>query len=114
VTIAWRHASKAASHSRPGSRSPAFASSMIFWATVSRVGLTILSACWRATRAISKAKPRDEPSPDRTHGLADAASSTWDYVNSTVRNLLEDYSDMHGIATNRGDRGVLSTLRSLA
>ena len=51
-------ASKAASHSRPGSRSPAFASSMIFWATASRVGLTTLSACWRATRAISKAKPK--------------------------------------------------------
>jgi hypothetical protein len=40
VTIAWRHASKAASHSRPGSRSPAFASSMIFWTMASRVGLT--------------------------------------------------------------------------
>ena len=51
-------ASKAASHRRPGSRSPAFASSMIFWATASRVGLTTLSACWRATRAISKAKPK--------------------------------------------------------
>ena len=44
MTIAWRHASKAASHSRPGSRSPAFASSMIFWATASRVGLTALSS----------------------------------------------------------------------
>ena len=52
-------ASKAASHRRPGSRSPAFASSMIFWATASRVGLTTLSACWRATRAISKAKPKE-------------------------------------------------------
>ena len=58
VTIAWRHASKAASHSRPGSRSPAFASSMIFWATASRVGADGPSACWRATRAISKATPR--------------------------------------------------------
>ena len=58
MTMAWRHASNAASHSRPGSRSPAFASSMIFWATASRVGLTTLSACWRATRAISKAKPK--------------------------------------------------------
>ena len=31
---------KAPSHSRSGSRSPAFASSMIFWATASRVGAT--------------------------------------------------------------------------
>ena len=33
MMIAWKHATKAASHSRPGSRSPTFASSMIFWAT---------------------------------------------------------------------------------
>ena len=36
------------------------------------------------------------------------------YVNSTVRNLLEEYSHMHGIATNRGDRGVLSLVKVLA
>ena len=49
---------KAPSQSRSGSRSPAFASSMIFWATASRVGATGPSACWRVTRAISKATPR--------------------------------------------------------
>jgi hypothetical protein len=48
---------KAPSQSRSGSRSPAFASSMIFWATASRVGATGPSACWRVTRAISKATP---------------------------------------------------------
>jgi hypothetical protein len=35
------------------------------------------------------------------------------YVNSTVRNLLEDYSHTHGIATNRGGRGVLSLVKVL-
>ena len=48
----------ALSHSRSGSRSPAFASSMIFCATASRVGATAPFACWRLTRAISKARPR--------------------------------------------------------
>jgi hypothetical protein len=31
-----------------------------------------------------------------------------------LRNLLEDYSHMHGIATNRGDLGVLSLVKVLA
>ena len=49
---------KAPSQSRSGSRSPAFASSMIFCATPCRVGDATLSARWRGTRAISKATPR--------------------------------------------------------
>ena len=57
LTIAGRRTCNAASHRRPGSRSPALASSIIFFATASRVGLTMPSVCWRATRAISKAMP---------------------------------------------------------
>ena len=54
--FATPRACKAASHRRPGWRSPAFASSMIFLATASRVGL-IPSVRSRTTRAISKAMP---------------------------------------------------------
>jgi hypothetical protein len=43
--VSGRSAFKAASHRRSGSRSPAFASSMIFLATASRVGLTMSSVC---------------------------------------------------------------------
>jgi hypothetical protein len=64
---------KAPSQSRSGSRSPAFASSMIFCATASRVGATSPSAFWRTTRAISKATPRDGQSRRQTYGLASRA-----------------------------------------
>ena len=94
-------ASKAASHSRPGSRSPAFASSMIFWATASRVGLTTLSACWRATRANSKAKPkRRNVSRVEPMALKMLPHRHGSYVNSTVRNLLEIIRTCLGFATN--------------
>ena len=52
-----RSACNAASQRRSGSFSPAFASSIIFWATASRVGLTGPSVRSSATRAISKAMP---------------------------------------------------------
>ena len=64
---------KAPSQSRSGSRSPAFASSMIFWATASRVGATGPSACWSVTRAISKATPRRRAVSDQPLGLASSA-----------------------------------------
>jgi hypothetical protein len=47
---------KASSQSCSGSRTPAFASSMIFRATASRVVDATPSVRWRVTRAISKAK----------------------------------------------------------
>ena len=48
---------KAPSQSRSGSPSPAFASSMIFWATASRVGVAAPSVRSSVTRANSYASP---------------------------------------------------------
>ena len=61
MTAPWRlgrNAFNAASHRRSGSRSPAWACSMMTLATVSRAwAVQPIGSGWRATIALSKAMP---------------------------------------------------------
>ena len=57
MIIGLEHASKARSHSRSGSRSPAFAKPMMAFAIVSRGG-SITPQLWRAWMANSNAMPK--------------------------------------------------------
>ena len=101
-------ASKAASHRRPGSRSPAFRKLYGFLGN----GITCRTddpvRMLEGQRAISKAKPKSRaisgsnPWPCRCCLIGMGA------VNSTVRNLLEEYSTCMGLRRTPGARVVLS------
>ena len=86
-----RSARKVASQRRSGSHSPACASSIIFWATASRVGLAVASVCSSATSDISKAMPIR-----RIVSGSKRCPSKYDLIGMAAKNLIRTFCLQRG------------------